>query len=92
MSADAYLHSYLYVCGDSKVPVASSLLLALQISAAMEYLHSHTIIFRDLKPANIGFDVRGDVKIFDFGLSRMMPSDGNPHLDTFEMSGAGSPR
>jgi len=35
---------------------------ALQISAAMTYLHEHSIIYRDLKPQNIGFDVRGDGK------------------------------
>ena len=64
----------------------------LQIATAMMYMHEHSIIFRDLKPQNIGFDVRGDVKIFDFGLARIMPEDGNPYTDTFEMSGAGSPR
>jgi serine/threonine protein kinase len=30
----------------------------------------HSIIHRDLKPDNIGFDVRGDIKIFDFGMAR----------------------
>lgn len=65
---------------------------ALQIACGLKYLHSHKIIFRDLKPANIGFDVRGDVKIFDFGLARVMPDGGCPYTDTFLMSGAGSPR
>ena len=32
------------------------------------------------------------VKIFDFGLARIMPEDGCAHNDTFDMSGAGSPR
>jgi len=26
-------------------------------------------MYRDLKPDNVGFDVRGDVKLFDFGLA-----------------------
>ena len=30
----------------------------------------HSVIYRDLKPDNIGFDVRGDVKIFDLGLAK----------------------
>lgn len=28
------------------------------------------IVFRDLKPDNIGFDRSGEVRIFDFGLAR----------------------
>ena len=28
------------------------------------------IVFRDLKPDNVGFDVETTVKIFDFGLAR----------------------
>jgi hypothetical protein len=27
-------------------------------------------VYRDIKQENIGFDIRGDVKVFDFGLSR----------------------
>mmetsp|Transcript_3714 Transcript_3714/g.8246 ORF Transcript_3714/g.8246 Transcript_3714/m.8246 type:complete len:461 (+) Transcript_3714:198-1580(+) len=67
------------------------LFVGLQIAAALRYLHSHSIMFRDLKPCNIGFDVRGDVKIFDFGLACVVPDD-NPHDDLYVMSGAGSPR
>jgi hypothetical protein len=64
----------------------------LQIAAAFVYLHERNIIFRDLKPANVGFDVRGDVKLFDFGLAKMMPADADCYNEPFEMSGAGSPR
>mmetsp|Transcript_21342 Transcript_21342/g.46350 ORF Transcript_21342/g.46350 Transcript_21342/m.46350 type:complete len:645 (+) Transcript_21342:74-2008(+) len=66
--------------------------VGLQISSALMYLHEKNIIFRDLKPQNIGFDVRGDVKLFDFGLASVMPPFGDPYEDTFTMSGAGSPR
>lgn len=39
------------------------------------------------KPDNVGFDVRGDVKIFDFGLAREFPK-GKPLVnDTYQMSG-----
>jgi serine/threonine protein kinase len=46
------------------------------IASALCYLHSKGIIYRDLKPGNIGFDSNGTVKIFDFGLSREMPDPG----------------
>ena len=76
----------------AKQLLSQQLNVVLQIAAAMVYLHEKNIIFRDLKPANVGFDVRGDAKLFDFGLARIMPSNGDSYNDRFEMSGAGSPR
>jgi serine/threonine protein kinase len=43
--------------------------IALPVAKAMEHLHSNGIVFRDLKPYNIGFQ-NGKVKLFDFGLAR----------------------
>jgi serine/threonine protein kinase len=45
---------------------------ALALCQAVQYLHDRRIIHRDLKPANIGYDARGNIKIFDFGLARQM--------------------
>jgi serine/threonine protein kinase len=36
----------------------------------MRYLHDRNIILQDLKPANIGFDESGKVRLFDFGMAR----------------------
>ena len=73
--------------------------VAYEICGAMEYLHDRRMMNRDLKIANIGFDVRGDVKLFDFGLSRWLPTSLLPEnkatrnaiLDeTFHMSSVGT--
>ena len=58
--------------------------IALPIANAMEYLHYHNIIFRDLKPENMGVDVEGTVKLFDFGLAR----DTNPSHRMTSISGS----
>jgi serine/threonine protein kinase len=39
------------------------------IADAFEYLHSRNVVFRDLKPANVGFDQNDCVKVFDFGFA-----------------------
>ena len=40
-----------------------------QIALALEYLHSHNIIYHDLKPENILIDKYGYLKLIDFGYS-----------------------
>lgn len=52
---------------------AGRLRVGRDVASALNYLHTNKIIYRDLKPGNIGFDHNGVVKIFDFGLSREMP-------------------
>lgn len=42
-----------------------------QIGSALVYAHSQHIIHLDLKPSNIFVDVNKDVKVFDFGISRV---------------------
>ena len=54
--------------------------VAVQIASAVQYLHENNILFRDLKTENIGLDEEGNVKLFDFGLSREVdPTKGKPY-------------
>jgi serine/threonine protein kinase len=46
------------------------ILVMYDIASTMLYLHSKNIVYRDLKPDNIGFDDEGVLKIFDFGLAK----------------------
>jgi serine/threonine protein kinase len=59
---------------------------AIDIASAVEYLHSKRVIYRDLKPANIGFDGEGVVKVFDFGLAVELPEGSEPNA-TFNLAG-----
>jgi serine/threonine protein kinase len=56
-------------------PNMTQIEVAASIADAMAYLHSKKIIFRDLKPDNVGFDSMGVVKLFDFGFAIGMPKN-----------------
>jgi Tol biopolymer transport system component len=60
------------------IPIDEALLIAQQVTEALEYAHEHGVVHRDLKPANIKVTPDGDVKVLDFGLAKAMgPEDGS---------------
>lgn len=67
--------------------------VAYDLACALSYLHGMRVIYRDLKADNIGFDVRDDVKIFDFGLAKELDPKLKNDDGTYKLTGdTGSPR
>uniref|UniRef100_A0A6U2AG01 Protein kinase domain-containing protein n=1 Tax=Pseudictyota dubia TaxID=2749911 RepID=A0A6U2AG01_9STRA len=67
--------------------IVDRLHVAHDLAAALRYMHGHRIIYRDLKPENAGFDIRDDVKIFDFGLAKELNSANANDDGTYKMTG-----
>jgi len=62
------LFSYLRSAG--RFSAAASIFYASEIVSALDYLHSLSIVYRDLKPENLLLDKEGHLKITDFGFAK----------------------
>ena len=60
-----------------------------EIFMALEYLHEHHVIYRDIKPENIMLDKEGHIRLIDFGLSKVGVSE-NPEHFTRTLCGTNS--
>src|SRR5580700_6265347 len=72
------------------LPEKEVVALGMQIAAAMEEAHSRGIVHRDLKPRNIAISERGQAKVLDFGLAKLLPKVNELSSDTLTDTQAGA--
>lgn len=68
---DQDLTTYLAKAPEPGVPPEIIKDMMLQLLSGLDFLHSHRVVHRDLKPQNILVTTNGQIKLADFGLARI---------------------
>lgn len=73
-----------------QLPYKEAFRRMIPVARALEYAHDQGIIHRDVKPANILITSRGEPMLSDFGIARLLQSEGETLTGT-GMGGIGTP-
>ncbi|UCE49614.1 MAG: serine/threonine protein kinase [Phycisphaerales bacterium] len=70
---------------------AEALAIVPQICEALQYAHEQGMVHRDIKPENILLDKKGQVRIADFGLAKLLDQPATPYSLTQAGQRMGTP-
>eukprot|EP01062_Namystynia_karyoxenos_P020205 TRINITY_DN17662_c0_g1_i1.p1 TRINITY_DN17662_c0_g1~~TRINITY_DN17662_c0_g1_i1.p1 ORF type:complete len:1268 (+),score=335.37 TRINITY_DN17662_c0_g1_i1:55-3804(+) len=66
-----------HIAGSGRLPQPAVRYFAGQVLLALAHLHANSVLYRDLKPANIVLDARGDAVLTDMGVAKKGLSAGD---------------
>lgn len=69
-------------CAKRKLSNDQILQLVVTVCDALQYAHNQLVIHRDIKPSNILIDASGAPRLLDFGIAKLLPTDGVDNQQT----------
>ncbi len=78
-------------CKEKNLPLKARLKLFNKVCDAVSFAHRNLIIHRDLKPSNILVNEKGEPKLLDFGISKLLGAEQTEDKPTITMLGAMTP-
>ena len=63
-------------CDQNKLNIGERLNLFLKVASIVQYAHQNLVVHRDLKPNNILITQDGEPKLLDFGIAKILTSEG----------------
>jgi eukaryotic-like serine/threonine-protein kinase len=77
-------------CDENKLGIEARIRLFLDVLVAVADAHSNLIVHRDLKPSNVFVSNAGEVKLLDFGIAKLLESEGEQRPTAITVEGRGA--